>query len=159
LSYAKSKQDLGLAYANRSAVYLEIKKFDECLQNIEWARENDYPKEKLQQLKKREEKCKKLMEANNKKVQETFFKLSYPANPKIPFIVENLYMKKTDEFGRGIYAKTDLKPGDVIAIETPAFSLVYHNDEAQYKHCCNCMKSCVMNLIPCLKTGEILNKF
>jgi hypothetical protein len=147
--------ELSLAYANRSAVYLVTKKYDECLQNIEWARAFDYPKEKLQTLADREERCEKLMEDDDEDDHESFFELSYPANPKIPFIVENVYMKKTEEFGRGIYAKTDLKPGDVIAIEKPIFAAISDMNDSRYKHCCYCLKISMLSLIPCLKTCKL----
>ena len=53
----KGTEDVGLLYANRSAVALEMKSYTECLKNIQLARKNGYPKQMLPKLKKREEKC------------------------------------------------------------------------------------------------------
>ena len=80
------------------------------------------------------------------------FKLSYPANQKIPFIVECLEMQHTKECGRGIYTKQDLKPGDIVALDKPVFHSV--NKTSQYVRCCNCLKFQMQSLIPCSKTGK-----
>jgi SET and MYND domain-containing protein 4 len=93
------------AYANRSAVYLEVKEYQLCLDNIQLARNSGYPVEKLQTLKDREEKCKNMMESEVKSDDDdpwNFFKLSYPANEKIPFIADCLELKKNEKFGRHI---------------------------------------------------------
>lgn len=137
-----------------------MKKYDECLLNIEWARENNYPKNKMKVLDEREEKCKIMKEKVNPEDEKknnpwNYFKLSHPPNPKIPFIVECLTMTKTGTFGRGIYALRDLKPGDIIAIETPTINILYQSDDGRYKFCCVCLKACLLNLVPCTKTGTI----
>lgn len=122
MAYGTSK-DLAFAYANRSATYLVLKMHDECLLNIKWAREKGYPGEKIQKLNEREEKCIKLKKTEVKDPEEddplNFFKLSYPSNPKIPFVVDCVELRETGKYGRGIFAKKDLKAGDVIALEEP----------------------------------------
>ena len=102
ISFAWSKsQNLAIAYLNRSAVYLECQKFDESLENIKWARESNFPEYAIEQLDEWEEKCRSRMETKaisgkgKFKVTNTdkkfdpwsFFKLSRPANEKIPFII------------------------------------------------------------------------
>ncbi|CAO1442622.1 unnamed protein product [Diamesa hyperborea] len=52
---------IGIIYACRSAVYIEMDLFPECLQNIQLARENNIPDHQLLELKTREEKCLELM--------------------------------------------------------------------------------------------------
>jgi tetratricopeptide (TPR) repeat protein len=97
--------EISLAFANRGAVYLELKEYKLCLDNIQLARDSGYPAEKLQTLKDREDKCKMLMKTescfNNDPWE--FFKLSYPANPKIPFIANCVELRKDKKFGRGVY--------------------------------------------------------
>jgi len=156
ITYASSKKALSLGYANRSAVYLSLECKKECLKNIEWARENGYPKDKLSKLDEREGKCKKLAQSGWKKVAEdpwNFFKLSYPANKKIPWIVDCLEVRTTQKYGRGIYATRDLKAGDIICIEEPLHFLV---NDAYYKHCMNCHQTYMMNLIPCAQTASMM---
>jgi len=150
-----SKELLSKGFAKRSAVYFELKRYEDCLKNIEWARENGYPKEKLPKLKEREVKCKKLMK-ESMDVQEdlwNFFKLSYPANEKIPWLVDRVEMRWTEKYGRGIYAKEDLKAGDIICIEEPAVN--YAHEHNTYMRCFNCFKTNALNLIPCDQTGKI----
>lgn len=148
LSFAppNSKQ-LGLAYAQRSAVYLEMKQFDQCLDNIRLARENNYPHPA--KLNEREQKC--LYMRNNSYDPENdpkeFFKLSYPANENIPFIVNRLELQQNQEFGHHVVATDDLNPGDIIAIEEIFFPSI--NMRARWAVCTYCLKSNIHSLIPC----------
>lgn len=133
-------------------MYLEDGKYSECLQNIEWARKSGYPAKDLEKLKTREEKCKKLQEENNdkpSKVPDKYFTLSYPANKKIPFIVECLENRD----GK-LFATRDMKPGDVIAIEE--FQICFLPRFGFVDRCYNCCRVNSMNLIPCLQTASLM---
>ena len=155
ISYACTKNNMSLGYANRSAVYMELERYEECLKNIQWARENDYPEDKIEKLKEREQRCKKLMIEGKKNVNEDpweFFKLSYPANKKIPWIVECLEVRTTEKYGRGIYATKDLKAGDILSNEDAVIHFL--DGDGFYKHCNNCFKTSMLNLIPCSHTGK-----
>lgn len=156
LNHAENKEKQALAYANRSAVYLFAKKYEECLINIKWARENNYPADRVLKLNEREEKCKKLMEKEVKDPSDDpmeFFKLSYPPNPKIPFIVNCLEFHRINNEPR-LFTNRDLKPGDLIFKDTMAFTRV--NVIAQYFRCCLCSKTNMMNLIPCLRSASLM---
>lgn len=138
---------LCLAYANRSAVYLKAKLYEKCLQNIELARMHGYPQSKLQKLSEREQRCKKLMETCQKSEIE-FFKLSFPANEKVPFIANCLELREDEKYGRYIVTTAELKPGDIIAIDEPVFKFV--DKDVCHRHCANCLTSNDLSLIPCL---------
>lgn len=95
--------EIGLAFAGRAAVYLDAKIYDKCLENVDLARNSDFPKEKLNTLKFLEEKCRNLMKTHTDCIDDdpwNFFKLSYPAHPKIPFVVNCLELRSSKEFGR-----------------------------------------------------------
>lgn len=95
--------DIPLAFGHRSVVYLEAKEYELCLENIQLARDYGYPSDKIATLSYVEEKCKKLMEshiANPEDDPWNFFKLSYPANEKIPFLVNCVELRKAETFGR-----------------------------------------------------------
>jgi len=159
ITCANSKNVICLGYANRSAVFLEIQRYEDCLKNIEWARENKYPN-KLK-LTEREKKCKELMEkAVKHEDPNDFFKLSYPANEKIPWIADCLKMRTTEKYGRGIYATKDLKAGDIVCVEEPIIHCFkdISNDlgDAYYMHCYHCFKTCMLNLIPCIRTNALM---
>lgn len=140
-------QQLGLAYGNRSAVYLKAKMFRKSLQNVQLAREHGYPTDKLAKLNEREQKCLKLMEQNVETDRLSFFKLSHPANEKIPFIASCIKLRESEKFGRYVITTSDLKPGDIIAIDEPIYKFV--DVEVRQRRCAHCMKSNELSLIPC----------
>jgi hypothetical protein len=124
--------------------------------NIQWARENEYPAEKIQKLKEREEKCKKLMAEEVKDPADDpmeIFKLSYPANPKIPFIVDCLELRIVNDEPR-LYTTRDLKPGDIVSNEKLILSRIC--DIALYIRCCYCIERKMLNFLPCLKTASLM---
>lgn len=156
LCFAEKPETSSLSYANRSAVYLELKLYDHCLHNIKLARKN-YPREMTKKLDEREEKClsehlaaldRKTIE-NNATLINNFLKLSYPANPKLPFAAECLELKENEKFGRHIVTNRNLKAGDIVAITPNIYNVI--NKEARSHHCSFCMRSNDMDLISCLK--------
>jgi SET and MYND domain-containing protein 4 len=143
-------KNLSLAYANRAAIYLNVKQVDKCLENIELARSHGYENEA--KLKEREEKALKLREnlvEDPEQNPENFFKLSYPPHERNPTVVKCVDIKKDDNFGRYVITTRDMNPGDVIAVEEPMFKMIY--DTGRYQRCSNCLKVNMLNLIPCDK--------
>lgn len=151
LCYAEEgSEQLSLAYANRSAIYLAAKMYDKCLENVNLSISHGLDINKLSKLNEREEKCKKLMKAEKQNPQDdpwNFFKLSHPANKKIPFIVDCLELRENGKYGRYLVATSYLKPGDIIAIEEPFYKSI--DKEFVYSRCSNCLKSNQLSLIPC----------
>lgn len=119
LRYAPSgSEEIALNYGNRSAVYCEIGKYALALENIKLARKNGFPSNKMAQLDVREQKCQKLMEKfgpNKVSIANSFFKLSYPPNKKIPFIIDCLELHKSEKYGRHIVTTQDLNTGGLLA--------------------------------------------
>jgi hypothetical protein len=155
IAYAETGSvDLALAYGNRSAAYFVAGKYAECLKSIDLARESGYPASKLEKLEERQRKCEQFLEIEKDPEDDLwhYIKLSYPANEKIPWMIEGLEMRTTEKYGRGIYATRDLNPGDFICIEE---SKLHVPVGGSYKSCDNCTKVNMMDLIPCLETGEL----
>jgi SET domain len=151
ICFAESKENLALGFANRSAVYLEDGKYDECLQNIKIARDG-YPEERIEKLNKREAKCRKLKKENATKpsnVPDKFYQLSYPPNPKVPFVVDRLENRKGN-----LFATEDLKPGDIIAVEDSVIKFLPRYGYVD--HCYYCFRVNHMNLLPCLKSASLM---
>lgn len=116
LCLAKTTQNLGMGYANRSAVYFYSGFYKYCLENIELALANDYPEEFRGKLMKRKEECLKMMKTRVDslvKYDKDYnpMGLSYTPNKKIPMMIEALEFAESREFGRFIRTKKDLKPG------------------------------------------------
>lgn len=157
LSFAPpGSEKVGLAYANRSVVYSEMGYYEKALENIELARNNNYPRSKFDKLKIREDQC--LENLNNKPLKNKFqehevirnkvLKETVPGNKNAPcYIADCLEMKKSQEFGRYIVTNQDLKVGTVIAMEDPFSKSVI--PAARYKRCSNCLAHNLLNLFPC----------
>lgn len=157
LCFAQSHPSLALCYANRAAVFLELKLYDRCLYNLQLSRMcNNYP---MDLVLNREigylEKCVILLKnrrdndlgVDGKLVIEEFLKLSYPANSKVPFAAGCLEVKENKDFGRYVVTNRDLKAGDIIAITPNIYNAI--NPAARFHHCSFCLKSNDMDLIPC----------
>lgn len=151
---------IGLAYANRSAVYFEMKLYEKSLKNIQLAKENNYPKKNVSTLDKRAEKCQEQIKAGNEARNDDspydFIKLSYEENPRVPFVAKCLELKKSKKFGRYVVTNHDLKVGDIVAIEAPRFKVIKSDsryescvDANKYQRCAFCLKDCLMDLVPC----------
>jgi tetratricopeptide (TPR) repeat protein len=100
-----NSKEIPLIFASRATVYFETKEYQKCLENIQLARETGYPAEKIQILNVLEEKCKKFAKSQKLSDEDdpwSFFKLSYPANEKIPFIIDCVELRKSKKFGRFI---------------------------------------------------------
>lgn len=144
-------EKLGLAYANRSAIYFEMKLYDNCLNNIAMAKKNRYPENNFEILDKRAIRCDEMKKQNSAVVRSpevtNLIKLSYPANNKISFIVDCLEMKVDKNFGRHIITNRALKVGDIVAIEDPFCKIIH--EPFIYQRCTGCFKDSLMDLIPC----------
>lgn len=148
-------RQLALGFANRSAVYMQVELFERCLENIRISMELGNCDKKLDE---REKKCRSLMKLHSPEPSCDFFRLSRPANPKIPFIVDCLELREDAKFGRYIVTNTDLRPGEVIAIEEPFYKFI--DKDVRYSRCCNCLKSNDLHLIPCTQctSSEFLSR-
>lgn len=107
-----------LFYGNRSAVYMELRYFKHCLHNIELAEPN-FLRDNIQRLHDRHARCLQLMETSVDQSMDAFvhdFQLSYKANPKIPFFIDALEIKKDRKHGKHLITTQNLKAGDVIAV-------------------------------------------
>lgn len=148
---AEGSLNMSLAYANRSAIYMQIGETEKCLRNIELAKIHGYPNDKMEKLNDRKRKCLVEMAAQSKKDQQ-FVKISHEPNEKIPFIAACLQFREDKKYGRHIITDKDLKVGDVIALE-PAFVACPRTPEI-YARCYNCLKSNMMDLMPCQHCSE-----
>lgn len=151
LCFAKPEStQISFAYANRSAVYLNLRQLELCLHNIELAKLSNYPSDKMEKLIEREEQCKELMKTSKSNPDDdpfNFFKLSYPANEKYPGIVDCLELRNNRKFGNYFITTKDLKAGDVIGIEEPSFS--HSNAGSRLHRCFHCCDDVLLNLLPC----------
>lgn len=143
-------EQVGLAYANRSAVYYELQLFDNCLRNIQLAKQNKYPERNLKKLENREELC--LEKINNvvhnmDTTAAEYLRLTLEPNPKFPFLAKCLELKCDNKFGRYITTNAALNPGDVVCVEEPFSKLLLPIH--RYTYCATCLKDNYLDLISC----------
>lgn len=140
-------EDLSIGYANRSAVYFDLKLFDVCIQNIELSRNTAaFPARLIDKLRNRERHCKRWM-TKNQDSDILVPTLSYPPHNTVPFIANCLELRKSWQYGRYLIANQDLTVGQIIAIEQPFSTSV--SLQQQYERCENCLMECSRSLLPC----------
>lgn len=153
-----STKTVGLIYANRAEVYFKLKLYDKCLNNLEFARNEYCPRDKIKELKEMEESCLNFLAGPIVPLENPwkFFKLSYPAKQKLPYVIDSLEVKCDKKFGRYIITNQPLNVGDIIAIESPFFKILKTDPEDDeypetnvYQYCANCMSDNLLDLIPC----------
>jgi len=156
LCYAENgSQNVAFAYANRSAVYFEMKHFQEAQLNIRLALEFKYPPEKRHVLTERLEKAACKTKIDEPDVPLEHFKLSYPDHKTLPNIAECLELATDEKYGRHIITNRDLKPGDVLVIEEAFLTTKYlktrerTTKEICYQFCSHCLNVNKMSLMPC----------
>lgn len=146
LCFAEAESEmLGLSYANRSAVFLEIQEFNHCRENIELAKQFKYPETNSNKLHTRERLCGESHEI--KTDERKTLRLTNKPNPKYPFVADCLELRCSEELGRHIVTERTLKTGEVIAIERPFGSMLLPN--CVVKRCTNCLQQNQLNLLPC----------
>lgn len=141
-------EDLGIGFANRSAIYYEIQEYECALKNIGLARQNNYPPRLLPKLEARELNCRMknfhLMERNSLKAKLV---MTGEVNPSIPCLAKGVGIGEFPRLGRGMKAEQDFKVGDVILHESPAVVAV--DTRAKFQFCHHCASHNGLSLIPC----------
>lgn len=150
LSAPRWSDEIGLAYANRSACFFQLNMFQECLADIKMAKRSNYPVHLMNKLDARASKCEALKGANVKSVLFSPCKpsLSFEEHDKFAGVANCLEIRKNDEFGRHVVATSDLKIGQTILIEQP-FSIVPQKCCGNYfDRCFHCFGK-LKNFITC----------
>ncbi|XP_001842438.2 SET and MYND domain-containing protein DDB_G0273589 [Culex quinquefasciatus] len=142
-------EQVGMGFANRSAVYHEQGEFEFALANIALARKHNYPVNLMPKLLARERSCRDKLDDGQSKGTGPFprMDLNVSVNPKIPCVADGIRMKVYDEFGRGMVAERDFQAGTVILDEKAALAIT--TLETRYSHCGRCVKQLTYSLIPC----------
>lgn len=149
ICFAESgSEQLAFGYANRSAAYIGLHMYKECLANIELARNVEhYPASLNSQLEQREAICHKELQTIVKDMTAVTPKLSYPAHEKLPFVANCVDIHRDAKYGRHLVVNSDVNVGDVIAIEKPFCTV--NSAINRYKRCENCTQEHHYSLIPC----------
>ncbi|KAG4079186.1 hypothetical protein HA402_015842 [Bradysia odoriphaga] len=145
-------QPMGLAYANRSACFLEMKMFKRCLADIELAQKNKYPGTLMKKLKNRKIECLKLMEAEEDQGDRLSAQLDFERHVEVPCMASVVGFRSNGVSGRHIVATEDIEIGKTLMVEQCYFGVTQYD---HYKSCNICFKE-NRNLVPCSKCTSAL---
>lgn len=146
LRYAeKGSQCMSLAYANRSVVFLKLKRYNECLVDIQLAKNAGYPAESMSKLDQRQAQCLKDIKSDATPIAFKP-KLDFGPDKNFPCMANVLEIHRSgDEFT--VIAKEDIDVGKTIVVEKAFMAYVF----MRYGWKCNvCLKEHA-NLMPCEK--------
>lgn len=154
LRFAELKtNNVSYAYANRATCFLKLKRYNECLRDIQLAKQANYPhKPKLMRLKT---KCEQLMHGIHeitKKEDTIDCKLSFDPNEKFPCMADVLEVQTNEVFGRHVVASRDIDVGRIVLMEKNFLSLGCAPDRVQ---CYNCTKD-EANFLACPKCTDVM---
>lgn len=148
LCYAKVRSDnISLAYANRSACFFNMKRYNECLIDIQLAKDAGYPDDLVPKLNKRTEDCLKHIEDGQQLIDDFGLKMDFEPNEKFPCMANVLNINKDDGGNFSVVANSDIDVGQTIGLEKAFTTCLY----MRFGWRCNlCLKQNT-NLIPCKK--------
>ncbi|XP_023246883.1 SET and MYND domain-containing protein 4-like [Copidosoma floridanum] len=151
-------EELAMAYGNRSSLLLHLRKYDECLVDIDRACRISRSQELKLKLVTRKMKCMSLMDNKRSVVEESWPTSrdvgvkrigSYAAgklSKVIPCAYDCVTLVHNSEYGRHCVATKNIEPGQIIAIEKCV--MLYPKRDKIYLICSHCL-TFACNGIPC----------
>lgn len=153
LLYAQLGTDnYALALANRSAAFFKLRKYKECLIDIEKVFTMKYPENLKEKLFKRKSACEEELSKNKNKKDtsipeiEEILKFKVQTDNRYRCASTKLEVICNETMGRQVIAKEDIQVGEVLIEEDPYLTLLI---KSQFLICCNYCLSRNLNLIPC----------
>lgn len=146
-----SSELVGLAYANRSACFFELKMYEKCLVDINLAKEANFPQRLMFKLDKRHDDCMSHIEAGSQQVLYEP-KLSFETHRNFSGMANVLEIKRNEEFGRHITVTCDIDVGKIVVMEK-SFMTAYRYEK--FRRCDTCMMKDT-NLIPCARCTDTM---
>lgn len=136
---------MGLAYANRSSCFFHLKMYAKCLVDIENAKRNNYPLDKMDKLDARKATCLSKLETEIDQSEVFEPKLDYVPNEMFPCLADVLQIENIRKYGRHIVAKADIEVGKTVMVDECFFA---ESITQKYARCAKCMRL-GENLKPC----------
>ncbi|XP_031627766.1 SET and MYND domain-containing protein 4-like, partial [Contarinia nasturtii] len=148
LCFAKEGSELmGLAYANRSSCFFNMQMYSKCLTDIENAKQNNYPEEKMSKLDERKAKCSAILTKETDQSDIFEPKLDYEPNENFPCFANVLRIAQNNENGRHVVATTNIDVGKTVMVDQSYFAETFNQ---KYGRCNICLRSAEI-LKPCQK--------
>ncbi|XP_031625344.1 uncharacterized protein LOC116342019 [Contarinia nasturtii] len=137
---------LGFSYAFRSACFFNMRMYEQCLVDIQLAKENNYPKQLFSELEKRKMSCLKYI-ANGFQVNVHEPQLNYTADERFSSLSNAIKIELAGKNYRTVVAKQNIDVGQIVAVDK-AFT---KTSFVIYGWQCNICLKRNTNLVPCKK--------
>ncbi|XP_001660071.2 uncharacterized protein LOC5571975 [Aedes aegypti] len=149
-------EDLGIGYANRSAIYFDMGEYELSLANIALAKKHNYPERLMPKLLTREHNSKEKIATGHSKLAMRCPSLAMKveSHPKRPFMAAGIVQKELPIYGRSLVAERPFKAGDVILHEKAWMAAI--SPELKYQNCNRCSIANFHSLIPCPNCVSIM---
>ncbi|XP_055304640.1 SET and MYND domain-containing protein 4-like [Sitodiplosis mosellana] len=118
----EASEPMGLAYANRSACFFHLKMYSKCLIDIELAKQNSYPRDKMAKLDERKAKCLSVMKTEENQGAAFEPKLDFKPSEKFPCSANVLRIENNDKYGRHVVANEDIDVGKIVMVDQNYFA-------------------------------------
>ena len=140
----EGRENINLAYANRSSCHFNLKKYKESLIDIELAIAAGYPQHLMSKLEKRKKICLKHIEEETT-TDESDIKLSFAPNERYPYLANVLEFGRDEDGNPRFMATEDIAVGRFVAVEK-AFSVCLYTG---YGQICDVCLQCAKSMVPC----------
>ncbi|XP_062711228.1 uncharacterized protein LOC115260415 [Aedes albopictus] len=149
-------EQLGIGYANRSAVFYDLGEYEYSLVNIDLAKKHNYPQRLMPKLLSREANCKDKIAGGHSRRAKPCHKLdiNVETDAKRPFCAAGIAQKVIPGYGRSMVAERSFNIGDVILSEKAMLSAI--PPELKFKNCNYCSAENFNSLIPCPKCVSVM---
>lgn len=143
-------ENVGLAYANRSACFFRMEMYDRVLVDIALAQQSKVPDRLLPKLEQRKRDSENLKRLQPRQYDRTP-RLSYSANENWDCMANVVEIRSNNEFGRHMVAKCDIPAGKIILVERN-FMMVESNVDSL---CYTCSRA-EANFIACPQCSVVM---
>ena len=147
-------KEISQLFTKRSLAFFKMGLHEDCFKNISLTIQHKDPKHYGPAPVEDDLKDELDTLADEIEMEMRRIKLSYPANPKNPFIIDALELRKTEKCNLGIFTKIDLHIGDIVLIEKAFTWSLY--DHQIYTRCTYCLRDNNKDLIPCLGCSKAM---
>lgn len=151
ICFAQSPKNLSLGYANRSSCFFALGMYNQSLIDIQLARDAGYPERLMAKLQKREDICKKSLEAHPQPTSNESLS-DFEPDCKLPSMGNSLIIEHNSKYGRLVAAKRDIDIGETLFVEEPYIDIVYNK---YMKECSTCGRE-NQNFIPCQNCADTM---
>lgn len=129
----------GIVFANRSAAYLAIQSYQDCIDSGKLAKEFFLPDNVMKKVMAREKAANEGLKLSNLKSVTDRMKaqLSYQPHKYIPSFARCLSLKDIHNLFGGIVTNKNLRPGDILVVEPPLMMFT-----SSLNKCSHCLRTC-----------------